>query len=84
MIQRMYSIKDKLVGFLTPNTLINDDVAVRQFTIMVNSPNSGINPADDFDLFYIGDFDTEIGKMISTIPKIVISGREVKKHEMAD
>lgn len=61
MIKYLYSIRDRLTDFGPSFEAPNHDVAKRMFQ---QSLNGGFGmPVEDLDLYYIGDFDTESGRI---------------------
>lgn len=74
----MYSYKDKKVGFMPPVCDQSDQTAVRRFTYDVNegSPYMKQFP-DDYELYKIGVFDTDNGKISVQTPEFVIDGNNV-------
>lgn len=78
MKQNLYTVKDHLYKFGDPFLCPTDDLAVRYFSRLVNgdkrSDNLAFKPAD-FDLFLVGEFDTESGEIIPTWPvQFVVNG----------
>lgn len=75
---RVYSVRDCNVGFNQPFVDRNDDCAVRGFAYAVNNSDlMGFRP-NDFDLYQIGEFDEELGKLTALdLPILVIHGTEV-------
>lgn len=82
MIVPMFSIRDKLSGFGWPQIDTNEQTAKRNFAFAVNSPqanNMTFSPGD-YDLYHVGDFDTEKGVFIPTksgVPDFVVNGQSV-------
>ena len=78
MIYGIYSVRDKLDGFIGPCVERGDQLATRSFTTVVNSPDSKLfaNPGD-YDLYKIGEFDTESGSIEPCLPSLVCSGASV-------
>lgn len=69
-LQNLYAIIDVVAGtFYPPFTSIHDDTAKRSFVQMLTNADTGMsrNP-QDFDLYYLGDFDPDDGQ-IQTIPQ---------------
>jgi len=64
MILRMYSIRDqKAESFNTPFFQSTHGEAERAFRTAVNDGKTQLNQyPDDFDLYYIGEYDTNTGK----------------------
>lgn len=74
----MFCVRDNKVGFQVPFCDQNELAAVRGFAFSING-NDGImnfSPAD-YDLYKIGEFDTEKGTIESDIPTLVVSGTSV-------
>lgn len=75
----LYCVRDNKVGF-QPQILVeqNDASAIRGFSFAIDNPQGIMNysPAD-FDLFKIGDFDVDTGKIESCVPENVCSGYSV-------
>lgn len=74
----IYSIRDNKTGFMAPQLDKNHDAAKRNFKLSLAtvSPESimGFAP-EDFDLYYIGTFDTDSGTISpTTVPELVSSG----------
>lgn len=67
MIQKLYSIRDaKAETYNTPFSAATNGIAERNFRQLVNDEKSFVSKyPDDFDLYHIGDFDTNTGKIIA-------------------
>ena len=80
MMRPVFSVRDQMVGFNDPFIAVNQQVAERDFTNVVNNPNGRIylNP-NHYDLYRIGDFDTEKGILIPSEPELILTGMSVKK-----
>lgn len=65
MTQKIYSIRDQKAEYFTqPFFKKTHGEAERDFTMLVNDEKSQINKfPEDFDLYYIGDYDDQTGKM---------------------
>lgn len=61
MIMSMYSIKDELNGFTTPIPMSSEEVAKRYFKDQIIGNPTLTNSKEDFSLYYMGGFDTEVG-----------------------
>lgn len=76
----VFAIRDKHTGFLEPKLNINEQVAIRGFaTAINNSPvgsEIGFAPGD-FDLYKLGEFDSDTGMYDTHIPEFVVSGSSV-------
>lgn len=76
----VYSMRDKHVGFTEPRLFMNDKVAVRNFAAAVNNSPAGSDlgfAPGDFDLYKIGDFESDSGAFNTGIPEFIISGSSV-------
>lgn len=71
----IYSIKDNKVGFMMPQADQNDASAIRGFSFAINNSDSimGFSP-NDYDLYKIGEFDSDKGKLITQVPDLIVSG----------
>lgn len=60
-MNKIYNIYDKVAKTYTmPLVFTNDDSAKRYFTTQfIDNPNK-----NDYDLYYLGDYDTELGQII--------------------
>lgn len=60
---RLYSIRDKMVGFQKPFTMLSDASAVREFKNMVKYSQDPFvrQNYQDLELFFIGAMDEETG-----------------------
>ena len=67
----LYCIKDAKTGFMTPVVEQNDASALRNFSFAVNQSDSLMyDSPNDFSLFKVADFDTEVG--IQAIPSLIL------------
>lgn len=78
MKMNVYCVKDHKYKFGDPVLVPSDDLAVRYFSRLCNGDNKiadmAFAPAD-FDLFRIGEFDTETAKFEQTWPiEFVVNG----------
>lgn len=79
MKTKLYSYRDNLVGFGPVMVENNEQTAVRGFSYSVNNASGmmGFAPKD-YDLFYIGDFDTDTGVINpAPVPALVVNGSSV-------
>lgn len=79
MKYRMYSIRDRLTGFMTPVVEQTDQVAVRNFHMACdksrNSQSLMSFVPSDYSLYHIADFDTESGTVTPILPvEFICSG----------
>lgn len=74
----IFSYRDVKVGFLPPQCEQSEQAAVRGFAYAINSKDGIMNfSPKDFDLFKVGEFDTDNGQVTSCIPELVVSGTSV-------
>jgi len=85
MIIKVYSVFDSKVAlFSRPYFSLNDNSMLRSFSDALNEP--GQNPdavawnrhPEDYSLFYIGEYDDLLGKMIPELPKSIITAAALK------
>lgn len=79
MIYRVYSIRDRLTGFMSPVLEQSDPVAMRNFSMAIDAQRRDSSvmafKPSDFSLYHIADFDSESGVMSAVIPpELVCSG----------
>lgn len=82
MIMRMYSIEDSTAGeFGQPGPMTNDNVAIRSFGQLINEPGSMMySKPEDFNMYYVGTFETTTGTMIGELPKKLVNGASLKEN----
>lgn len=77
MILKVYSVRDLTTGFNQPWCDKNDDAAIRGFSYSINNNDiMGFKPSD-FQLFSIGEFDSDKGDLISCLPQMIVRGEDV-------
>lgn len=78
MVYPVYSYRDNKVGFMPVQCDQNDATAIRGFAYAING-NSGVMnfSPKDFDLYKVGEFDTETGVFKSCVPVLIVSGESV-------
>lgn len=84
MIINAYSVKDKQSGeYLAPFFQPTHGVAIRSFGDIVKDPQSlQYKHPEDYTLFYIGEFNTENGQILSIeSPQILSEAKEHKEKE---
>lgn len=78
----MFCVRDRAtVQFGTPMFLVSSGQAIRSFTDEVNRSapdNQLFNHPDDFDLYTLGEWDTDTGLFDSKVPEQVATGKQVK------
>ena len=73
----IYSIQDVLVGFQSPTIMNNDAFALRAFSESFSDVN---NPAD-YCLWKIGEFDTDTGELIPSVPSVIARATDFVKGD---
>ena len=75
----VYSIRDVRSGFLTPTVDQNDYIAARNFAnAIMESHGVLFTHASDFQLFRIGEFDSDKGVLIpAQLHELISDGAEV-------
>lgn len=81
MVNPVYCIRDRKGDFWMPKVAQNEASARRDFAMLVNNPDPhnvvGFAPYD-FELYRIGDFDSETGMFITMEKKeFIISGESL-------
>lgn len=79
MMLNVYSIRDVRSGFLTPTVEQNDYIAARNFAnAIMESHGVLFTHASDFQLFRIGEFDSDKGVLKpAQLHELVSDGAEV-------
>lgn len=79
MMLNVYSIRDVRSGFLTPTVEQNDYIAARNFAnAIMESHGVLFTHASDFQLFRIGEFDSDKGVLIpAQLHELISDGAEV-------
>lgn len=74
MMYKIYSVRDKLSGYMNIFLERSDALAERGFSAVVNDSSSSIycNPGD-YDLYKLGSFNTDSGVIIADNPDFVCS-----------
>ena len=79
MIYSIYVVRDLKTGFMTPTTDFNDASARRNFEHAVMQRNSLMyTHAEDYELFKIGQYDSDTGYIESQMPTMICAGTDVK------
>lgn len=80
MILGVYAIRDKHTGFMSLTTEQNDNCAMRNFAHAMQNVDSLLyTHPDDFDLFRLGDYDTDSGELNPNYPvKHILAGASLK------
>ena len=81
----VFAIRDVHAGFNQPVTDVNDNCAIRNFSYAINNPGNDVMhfAPKDYDLYKLGEFDTESGALIAEpVPVLVVSGASVFGSEV--
>ncbi|UOF76676.1 DNA binding protein vP5 [Microviridae sp.] len=77
----MYAVRDRAsVSFANPMFIPSRGQAIRSFSDEVNrvEANNILNAhPEDFDLYYLGEFDTSTGLVQSVVPEQICVGKDV-------
>jgi len=74
----IYSMKDVKVGFANPFYQNNLDMAKRSFQVAVSDKRGELYKIkDDLELWEIGTFDEETGKITGKEPEYIMGGKDV-------
>lgn len=84
MKMKMYSVFDsKLAVFSFPRSGLRDAAIIREFSDAVNNVSEPNNQwakhPEDFSVFYLGEFDDELGTFDSHQPKCLVTASAVKE-----
>lgn len=74
----IFSLRDvKANAFCPPYVCVNEAVARRDFDYRLHNDNSmGFSPSD-YELYRIGAFDSDLGKIEPEMPEFIVSGAEL-------
>lgn len=78
MKMNLYAVRDLAANvFNQPWCDLSDDTAIRGFSYQINNNDlMGFKPSD-FQLFQVGEFDTEKGDIKSMLPTLICRGDDV-------
>lgn len=79
-----FAVRDAKVGrFAQPFASMNNETAVRAFTVEANNPDSNIHQfAEDYSLWLVGYFDSDRGVVVKTLtsePEHLVRAVDVKR-----
>lgn len=81
MIHQIYGLKDNLANvFMQPQLFQNENVALRNFSEIINGTGIFKNNPADFELWRLGEFDDQNGVIIPN-PEKMATGLSVVKGE---
>lgn len=76
----IYSYRDHKVGFMPPQCDQSEQAAVRGFAYAINGKDGIMHfSPSDFDLYHVGDFDSESGQIVAFVPELVCSGSSISE-----
>jgi hypothetical protein len=79
---KIFAVRDRAtVQFSTPMFLVSEGQAIRSFTDEVNRNEKDSQlyaHPDDFDLYWMGDFDSDTGIFETRVPEQTVTGKQVK------
>lgn len=68
MKKRLYAIRDNKASFWSPQEDMNNSTAIRNFAYLLNNNQIvGFAPTD-YDLYFVGEFDSDTGALIPANP----------------
>lgn len=79
MIFNVYAMRDLRTGFMQPTISQNDPQAARQFESAIEQSHDILfTHRSDFQLFRIGQYDSDNGKLIpEEMPVLIMDGKDV-------
>lgn len=79
MLVNVYAMRDLKSNFMSPTVSMNDPVAMRSFESAVQlSEGELFTHRNDFQLYRIGTFDLEKGKLVpEELPVLICEGKDV-------
>jgi hypothetical protein len=79
MKMNIYAIRDVHTGFMSPAIDQNDACSVRNFRhASMNHDSLMYSHTKDYDLFCIGEYETETGVITPCIPRLVVAGSSLE------
>lgn len=81
----LYAVRDRKTGFLSPMVDTNDEAAKRNFAFAVQSSQPMFLAfPDDYELYRIGEYDTDSGEVFSVLPTHLCSARSLLVKDVKD
>lgn len=79
----VYSIRDARTGFLPLTVDQNDSSAMRNFAHACMQKESLLfSHIEDYCLCKVGEFDTETGKILHTMPEVILDGTSIQRKDV--
>ena len=77
----LVAIRDAKVGYMIPQAEQSEQTAIRNFGMLVNTGEGlmGYSP-NDFDLYKVGEYDTDKGTIEACTPDLIVSAGLLKKE----
>lgn len=76
----LYAVRDVKTGYLPPQADINDYSAIRNFNhACMDKSSLMFTHGADYELYKIGDYDTECGEIVSLYPGEFLTHGENKE-----
>lgn len=79
MKKNLYAIKDVKVGFLSPMIDTNNETAIRSFEYACKNNDMMFFTPSDFELYYLGEFDSDSGLFYCESPTFLCNGINFKE-----
>lgn len=79
---KIYAFKDVKAGeFINVFMQKNENMALRYAQAVIHNPSNGVMALspEDFELYYLGDFNVENGDLVSCAPEFVRNLMELKQ-----
>lgn len=82
VLQQLYTIYDNKVNtHQLPISFRDNEHALGEISLFINSKENAQIAPIEFDLFHIGEFDNDTGKIISSTPVHIINLQQLKLPE---
>lgn len=85
MIYTIFAVKDRSVDAYQPTQCARSEMeAIRSFGDAIQNPASHVmhKHPDDFDLYQVGTFDDNTGKITPTDPRKIADGKSLAQGEI--
>lgn len=85
-IRKVCAVRDRAVdGYGQPIFVVAQGQAIRSFIDEINNRESSMfNHPEDYDLYFLGDYDDDTGLLVAcTPPKMLCVGKDVKQPPAA-
>lgn len=80
MVYPLYSIKDDLTGYSIPFASDNDATGMRGFNEYISMNKMMSQNRNQFNLYHVGEFDTESGELHGSTPRYICSALDFDKE----